>query len=206
MRRVVHCWQMFGRSGRIAALMLLAACGRKIDGVLYSTQDGAGKRLAASEVVVVPATNRTEAALAQFCREQRKRGADSDALRVRLEQRSRQLWAEAERERARNGWSRRWRQLSSQSTATSESAHAVPSDALASSRKVAQDLAVAKATTDSNGEFHLTKVPFGKHLLVATEDDDWGDVISVGLFRTTKADLVTERAMPGCVLGADFRR
>jgi membrane-bound lytic murein transglycosylase B len=190
----------------IAALTLSTACGRNVDGVLYST-DGGSNRLAAREVVAVPASRRTERALEQFCREQAKRGAESDSLRARLERRSVQLMSEAERERARNGWSSKWRQLVNQSDRVSDSARAVPYEALSSSRRVAQELAVAKATTNGKGEFHLTGVPFGKHLLVATADDDWGDVISVAMFRpTTKADLSTERALPGCVFGAGFRR
>jgi hypothetical protein len=197
---------MLARSGSIAVLMLLAACGRKVNGVLYSTMDGGGTRVAASEVVVVPATKRSEAALVQFCREQRKRGAESDSLRLVLGRRSAQLAADAERERSRRGWSRRWRELMNQSTAVSDSARSVPSEALNSSGPLAQKLAVARATTNPNGEYHLTGVPYGKHVLVATADDDWGDVISVGLIRPTKADLITERAMPGCGLGADFRR
>jgi hypothetical protein len=200
---------MVGRGERSAALMLLAllaACGRKVDGVLYTTMDGGGKRVAGSEVVVVPATKRSETALVQFCREQSKRAAESEAARVVLERRSAQLAVDAERERARRGWSRKWRQLLDQSTAVSDSARSIPSEALASSSPIAQKLAVARATTNPKGEFHLTKVPYGKHLLVATADDDWGDIISVGWFRTTRADLVTERAMPGCGLGEDFRR
>jgi hypothetical protein len=207
--RTVEEDAMVGRGERIAALMLLAllaACGRKVDGVLYTTMDGGGKRVPASEVVVVPATKRSERALVQFCSEQRKRAAESEAGRVVLERRSVQLAADAERERARRGWSRKWRQLMDQSTAVSDSARSIPSEALASSSPLAQKLAVARATTNRKGEFHLTKVPYGKHLLVATADDDWGDIISVGWFRATHADLVTERAMPGCGLGEDFRR
>lgn len=187
------------------AVVFVAACGRKVDGVLYSTMDGAGKRLADREVVVVPATSRTAKALAQFCRDQTKRSADLDSLQARYERRSAQRAAEAEQERLRNGASRRWKQLITESATLSDSAHTTPFDSVTAS-KVARDLAVARATTNSNGEFHLTKVPFGKHLLVATAEDDWGDVISVGLFRPTKADLSMDRAMPGCVLGSDFER
>jgi len=183
-----------------------AACGRKIDGVLYSTMDAGGKRLANREVVAVPANSRTENALAQFCGEVAKRGADSDSLRVRLERRSNQLLVEASQEQARNGWSQRWKQLTGQSTAAYDSARSVPLEALASSVKVAQDLADARATTNANGEFHLASVPIGKHLLVATADDDWGDVFIVGYFKPVVADLSTDRAMPGCVLGKDFQR
>jgi hypothetical protein len=193
------------RVGRITVLVLLAACGRKIDGVLYSTTDGGGKRIAASEVVVVSATGTTEKALAQFCRDQAKRSADLDSLQARFERRSAQLYADAAKEQARNGSSGRWRQLMTESTALADSAHTTPFDTVTSA-KVARELAVARATTNGNGEFHLTGVPFGKVMLVSTADDDWGDVISVALFGTTKADLSTERAMPGCVLGADFRR
>ena len=183
-----------------------AACGRKIDGVLYSTMDGGGKRLAAQEVVAVPANSRTRNALAQFCGEVAKRGAGSDSLRARLERRSNQLLVEASQEQARNGWSQRWKQLTSQSTAAADSARAVPLEALASSSQVAQALADARATTNANGEFHLVGVPIGKHLVVATEDDHWGDVFVVGYFRPSVVDVSTDRAMPGCVLGADFSR
>ena len=196
---------MLGRVGRIAALMLLAACGRKIDGVLYSTMDGGGKRLADREVVVVPATSATAKALGQFCREQAKRTAALDSVQARFERRSSQLSSDAAQELARNGASRRWKQLMNESAAAADSAHTTPFDSETAS-KVARELAVARVTTNRNGEFHLTKVPFGKHLLVATAEDDWGDVIAVGFFRPTKADLSTDRAMPGCVLGADFRR
>jgi hypothetical protein len=196
---------MFGRVGRIAALMLLAACGRKIDGVLYSTMDGGGKRLADREVVVVPATSRTADALAQFCREQVKRSAALDSVQARFERRSQQLSADAAQELARNGASRRWRQLLNEATAAQDSARTTAFDSVTAG-KVARELAVARVTTNRNGEFHITKVPFGKHLLVATAEDDWGDVISVGFFQPTKADLSTDRAMPGCVLGSDFGR
>jgi hypothetical protein len=196
---------MRARGGWIVAVVLVAACGRKVDGVLYSTTEGAGKRLADREVVVVPATNRTAKALAQFCRDQVKRSADLDSVQGRFERRSMQLSAEASQELARNGSSQRWKQLINASAAASDSAHTTPFDSVTAA-KVASELAVARATTNRNGEFHLTKVPFGKHLLVATAEDDWGDVISVGLFRPTKADLSTDQAMPGCVLGANFER
>ena len=120
---------MRGRVRCVTMLIFLAtsaACGRKIDGVLYSTMDAGGKRLANREVVAVPANSRTENALAQFCSEVAKRGADSDSLRVRLERRSNQLLVEASQEQARNGWSQRWKQLTSQSTVASDSARAVP--------------------------------------------------------------------------------
>ena len=197
---------MRARALPVAAVILLTACGRKIDGVLYSTMDGGGKRIAASEVVAVPANGRTREALAKFCRDQKQRGADSDSLRAQLERRSAELAGEAEVERARNGWSRRWKQLMGESTAFSDSARAVPMEALSSSSGVAKELAVARATTNPNGEFHLAGVPMGKYLLVSTADDDWGDVISVGLFGGTRADVNTEVAMPGCALGSDFRR
>lgn len=193
----------------VTLLMLVAgsaACGRKIDGVLYSTMDGGGKRLAGQEVVSVPANSRTRNALAEFCGAVAKRGVDSDSLRARLERRSNQLLVEASQEQARNGWSQRWKQLTSQSTAAADSARAVPLEALASSSKVAQELADARATTNASGEFHLAGVPIGKHLMVATEDDHWGDVFVVGYFRPVVADLSTDRAMPGCVLGKDFQR
>lgn len=196
---------MLGRGRCIAALMLLMACGRKVDGVLYSTMDGGGKRLADREVVAVPATNRTAKALDQFCRDQVKRSADLDSLQARLERRSVQLSSQAAQEQARNGSSRRWRQLIDEATAAQDSAHTTAFDSVTAG-KVARELADARATTNREGEFHLTKVPFGKHILVATAEDDWGEVFSVGLLRPTKADLSTDRAMPGCVLGSDFRR
>jgi hypothetical protein len=198
---------MRSRVGFAAAMMLLAACGRKVDGVLYSTTEGAGQRLANREVVAVPATGSTERALRKFCAEQAKHGADADTLRSRLERRSVQLMGDANRERARNGWSKRWRQLVNRSESTTDSARAVPLfEAMAGSGKLAQQLASARATTNGDGEFHLTKVSMGKVILVATADDDWGDVISVGPFRPTKADLGLDQAMPGCILGAGFRR
>src|SRR2546421_1202870 len=102
---------MLGRITRIAALMLLAACGRKVDGVLYSTMDGGGKRLGGKEVLAVPASGKTEKALAKFCHEVAKRSAGADTLRARLERHSGQLMADAEREQTRNGQSQRWRKF-----------------------------------------------------------------------------------------------
>src|SRR5438477_469539 len=125
---------MHSRVNCVTMLVFLAssaACGRKIDGVLYD-KDVGGKRLANREVVAVPANGKTRDALAQFCGEVAKRGADSDSLRARLERRTVQLAGEAAQEQSRNGWSQKWKQLTNESTAASDSARAVPLEALAS--------------------------------------------------------------------------
>lgn len=198
---------MVGRVTCVATLAVLTACGRKVDGVLYATTDGAGQRLAGREVVAVPASGSTERKLKKFCTDQAKHGATADSLRSVLERRSVQLMTDANRERARNGWSKRWRQLVNQSEATTDSARSVPLfEAMSGSGKLAQELAVARAVTNNEGEYHLSKVSMGKVILVATAEDDWGDVISVGPFRATKADLSLDLAMPGCILGEGFRK
>jgi hypothetical protein len=189
--------------GLIAALALLSACGRRIDGVLYTSTEAKGKTLANREILVVPA-GKVGSALDKFCADQKKVAARSDSFRVTLEGRSRQLAVDAARERARNGPSHKWYQLITLSGAVADSSRAVPYETLASTFPVAKKLAVARGRTNGAGEFHIAGVPIGRHRLFAVGDDDWGDVILVGPFRPTKVDLGLDEALPGCFLADEL--
>lgn len=191
-------------SVQLTALVLLAACGRKIDGVLLSSTEARGKPLANREVLVVPA-GKIESALDRFCAEQTKVAARSDSFRVTLEGRSRQIAGDAARERSKNGPSRKWYQLINLSVAVADSSRSVPYESLASTYPVANKLAVARGRTNGAGEFHMTGVPMGRHRLFAVGDDDWSDVITVGPFRPTKTDLGLDQALPGCFLADELK-